>query len=90
MDEQSRAAHQLIAITDNLVALFADYCARTPSPNLALMLQAFHEHRLDLVMTAHVTATGTDFICCALPVGGDLVRLFDVHEIPSAQSSEVH
>lgn len=90
MNDQTRAAHQLAAITDNLVALFADYCERAASPALTRMMQEFVSHRLDLVLTAHITATGTDFICCALPAGGDLVRLFDVHEIPTAQSGEVH
>jgi hypothetical protein len=90
MNDQTRAAQQLAAITENLVALFTDYCERTASPMLAHMLVAFHEHRLDLVLTAHITATGTDFICCALPVGGDLVRLFDVHEIPATHSGEIH
>lgn len=90
MNDQARAAHQLTAISENLVALFADYCARTASHDLARVLQEFHSHRLDLVMTAHVTASGTNFICCVLPAGGELVRLFDVHEIPAAQSGEVH
>ncbi len=90
MNDQARAAQQLAAISAALVELFADYCERTASPDLARMMQKLRSHRLDLVLTAHITATSTDFICCALPVGGDLVRLFDVHEIPAAQSGEVH
>lgn len=90
MTDQARAAQQLAAISDSLAALFADYCERTASPDLQRMMQEFHSHRLDLVLTAHITATSTNFICCALPVGGDLVRLFEVHEIPAAQSGEVH
>lgn len=90
MSDQDRASHQLAAITENLVALFADYCERIASPDLARVLQEFHSHRLDLVMTAHVAASGTNFVCCVLPAGGDLIKLFDVHEIPTAQSGEVH
>lgn len=90
MTDQARTAQQLAAISNSLAALFADYCERNASPDLKRLMQEFHNHRLDLVMTAHVTATGTNFICCALPVGGDLVRLFDVHKIPAAQSGEVH
>lgn len=90
MTDKASTAQQMAAININLVALFADYCERTASPMLAHMLVAFHEHRLDLVLTAHITATDTYFICCALPAGGDLVRLFDVHEIPTAQSGEMH
>lgn len=90
MNDQARAAHQLTEIAGNLVALFADYCERTKPPYLDRIQQEFHSRRLDLVLTVHITATGTDFICCALPAGGDLVRLFDVHEIPTGQSGEVH
>lgn len=90
MTDQTSTTQQLAAINNNLVALFADYCERTASPMLAHMLVAFHEHRLDLVLTAHISATDTYFICCALPVDGDLIRLFEVHEIPVAQSGEVH
>lgn len=90
MTDQARAAQQLAAITENLVALFADYCARTASPDLARVLHEFHSHRLDLVMTAHVTASGTNFVCCVLPAGGELIKLFDVYEIPTAQSGDVH
>lgn len=90
MNDQAMAAQQLAAISNNLVALFADYCERNESPDLARMMREFCGHRLDLVLTAHITATSTNFICCALPVGGDLVRLFDVYETPAAQSGEVH
>lgn len=90
MNDTKRAAQQLAAITDNMVGLFTDYCERAASPLLVSMLTEFHEHRLDLVLTAHITESGTDFICCALPVGGGLVRLFDVHEIPGEQSGGVH
>lgn len=91
MTDQARAAQLLAAISNNLAALFADYCERNASPNLERLLQELHNHRLDLVMTAHVTAIGTNFICCVLPVGGDLVRLFDVYEVQvSTQSGEVH
>lgn len=85
-----RAAHHISAITDNLHALFADYCGRTAPPGLETMLQDFRNHRLDLVLTVHVTATGTEFICCALPIGGELVRLFTVCEVPSAPDGRVH
>jgi hypothetical protein len=88
--DDERAAQQIAAISGNLAALFADYCARNTSLGLERLMQEFHSHRLDLVMTAHVTATGTNFICCVLPVGGDLVRLFDVYDRPYAQSGEVH
>lgn len=90
MNDQARAAHQTAAITGNLVALFSDYCERIASPDLARMLQEFHSHHLDLVLTVHVTATGTDFICCALPAGGDLVQLFTVYTIPAARHGKTH
>lgn len=91
MTNQARSAQQLAAISNNLAALFADYCERNASPNLERLMQEFYNHRLDLVMTAHVTATGTNFICCVLPVAGELVRLFNVYEVQmSAQSGEVH
>lgn len=76
-----RAAHQLAAITDGLLGLFADYCQRTASPDLADILAAYRAHRLDLVLTVHASMSGTDFVCCALPLGGapsDLVQLFTV------------
>lgn len=90
MNDQTRTAQQLAAISDNLVELFTDYCERAASPELQRMMLEFRRHRLDLVLTAHITATSTNFICCALPVGGDLVQLFDVYEIPAAQSGELH
>jgi hypothetical protein len=50
MNNQIRSAQQLAKITDNLVALFADYCERNASSGLANMLAAFSEHRFDLVL----------------------------------------
>ena len=35
MNDEARAARQLAAITDSLLGLFADYCQRASSPDLA-------------------------------------------------------
>lgn len=93
MTDQAMAAQQLAAITDNLAALFADFCQRTASPELAELLAAYRAHRIDLVLTVHATMAGADFICCALPPGGtsaDMVRLFTVHTLPIAPAGKVH
>lgn len=87
------AVQQLAAITDNLAALFADYCQRNASPGLAVMLEAYRAHRLDLVLTVHASISGADFVCCALPVGGapvDLVQLFTVHTLPVSPAGKAH
>lgn len=93
MNDQSQTAHQLTVISDGLLGLFADYCKRTSSPELENMLAAFRTQRLDLVMTVHASMYGTDFVCCALPLGGtpsDLVQLFTVHTIPTTQLGKAH
>ncbi|OGT17901.1 MAG: hypothetical protein A3J49_04375 [Gallionellales bacterium RIFCSPHIGHO2_02_FULL_57_16] len=93
MNDQAMAAQQLAAITDNLAALFADYCQRNVSPGLAVMLEAYRAQRLDLVLTVHASMGGADFACCALPVGGgpaDLVQLFTVHTVPAAPAGKAH
>lgn len=81
MNDTTRTAQQLAAITDSLAGLFADYCQHTASPELAVLLAAYREQRLDLVLTVHTSMTGTEFVCCALPLGGEpseLVQLFTV------------
>jgi hypothetical protein len=93
MTDQAMAAQQLAAITDNLAALFADYCERNASPELADILAAYRAHRLDLVLTVHASMCGADFICCALPSGGalaDMVQLFTVHTLPSTPAGRPH
>ena len=93
MNDQERAAQQLAAITDNLAALFADYCQRIASPNLVDLLAAYRAQRLDLVLTVNASISGADFVCCALPVGGapaDLVQMFTVHTVPTTQTGKAH
>src|SRR3990170_3387363 len=70
MNDEARAARQLAAITDSLLGLFADYCQRASSPDLAGLIQEYKAHRLNLVLTVHASMSGTDFICCAMPVDG--------------------
>jgi len=93
MNDEARAARQLAAITDSLLGLFADYCQRASSPDLAGLIQEYKAHRLNLVLTVHASMSGTDFICCAMPVDGapsDLVQLFAVHTIPATQTGKAH
>jgi len=93
MTDEASAVQQLAAITDNLAALFADYCQRIASPDLVNLLAAYRAQRLDLVLTVHASISGADFVCCALPVGGaptDLVQLFTVHTVPATQTGKAH
>lgn len=93
MNNQACAAQQLAAITDNLAALFADYCERNASPGLAELLKAYKAQRLNLVLTVHASMGGADFVCCALLVGGgpaDLVQLFTVHTVPATPAGKAH
>lgn len=93
MTNQARPAQQLAAISNNLAALFADYCERNASPGLAELLAAYRAQRLGLVLTVHASMGGADFVCCALPVGGgpaDLVQLFTVHTVPAAPAGKAH
>lgn len=93
MNNQAMTAQQLAAITDNLAALFAGFCQRTASPELAELLAAYRARRLDLVLTVHATMGGADFVCCALPPGGalaDMVRLFTVHTLPQSPAGKAH
>lgn len=93
MNDQARATQHLAAISNNLAALFADFCQRAASPELAELLAAYRAHRLDLVLTVHATMGGADFICCALPPGGalaDMVQLFTVQTVPSTPTGKAH
>lgn len=93
MNNQPHAAQQLAAISNNLAALFADYCERNASPGLVELLAAYRAQRLDLVLTVHASMGGADFVCCALPVGAapaDMVPLFTVHTLPPAPAGKAH
>jgi len=92
MNDQTRAAQQLAAITENLLSLFADYCQRASSPDMANLIHEYKAQRINLVLTVHASMSGTDFICCAMPVGetADMVQLFTVHTIPTTHTGKAH
>ena len=92
MSDQTRAAQQLAAITENLLSLFTDYCQRASSPDLSNLIHEYKAQRINLVLTVHASMSGTDFICCAMPVGetSNMVQLFTVHTIPAAPAGKAH
>lgn len=93
MTNQTHTAQHLEAISAGLLGLFEDYCQRNASPELLGLLVAYRAQRLDLVLTVHASMGSADFVCCALPVGGDpadLVQLFTVHTVPAAPAGKAH
>lgn len=82
MKNEDKAAQQIEVIQAELVALFGDFCNRSPAPGVASLMRQFHQHRLSLVFTVTATMDETSLFCGFVAPGAapaELQALFTVH-----------
>jgi hypothetical protein len=90
---QDKAAAQLRAIQEALVAAFSDYCEMQAPGATAALMKDFAEHRLNLVFTMNATAVGTDLLCSVLPMGAppsELRPLFSAYSPAAGPTGVKH